>query len=67
MIKKIKSQPFHILLAAFGLIGGLVASASLHLHVSYKFGVLGEWWTKRRVQRSKYVAGFLLIGCSIGK
>jgi len=51
--------------AAFGLIGAIIATTSLHLHVSYKFGVLGESWTRKRVQRATYVVFVILIGCLI--
>jgi len=51
--------------AAFGLIGAIVAAASLHLHVSYKFGVLGESWTKKRVRRAMFVILFILIACFV--
>ena len=53
--------------AAFGLIGAIIAATSLHLHVSYKFGVLGESWTRKRVQRATYVVSAILAGCLIGK
>ena len=53
--------------AAFGSIGTLVAAASLHLHLSYKFSVLGQFWTKARIRRSQYFVLLLLIGCAIGK
>ena len=53
--------------AAFGLIGAIIAATSLHLHVSYKFGVLGESWTRKRVQRATYVVSAILVGCLIGK
>ena len=55
------------MIAAFGLIGAIIATTSLHLHVSYKFGVLGESWTRKRVQRATYVVFVILIGCLIGK
>ena len=56
-----------IIPAAFGLIGAIIAATSLHLHVSYKFGVLGEAWTKKRVQRATYVVSVIMISCLIGK
>jgi len=51
--------------AAFGLVGAIIAATSLHLHVSYKFGVLGEAWTKKRVQRATYVVSVIMIACLI--
>ena len=55
-------------LAAFGLIGAIIAAASLHLHVSYKYGVLDNsgFWTKQRIRKSTYFGLFILIGCTIG-
>lgn len=51
--------------AAFGLVGAIIAATSLHLHLSYKFGVLGEAWTRKRVQRATYVVSVILVGCLI--
>ena len=56
-----------LIAAAFGLVGAIIAATSLHLHVSYKFGVLGEAWTKKRVQRATYVIFVIMVACLIGK
>ena len=51
--------------AAFGLLGAIISAASLHLHISYKFGVLGESWTKKRIRRPIFVTLLISKLCSI--